>query len=469
MPPIGTKRNMVSSQASDEGTLPSMKPVAARSSINRKLSHLPSVEGDNSFAGLDTSVDGVLLESELAAIPYRSASQSSNAGLFDDDDFGMVQPSPISSSYSGTPQGGSYDSFEESGNFEPISTRIDDSESFSPLAAGTFAAGETGAFVPIGNTGAFSVDTAGEADIFINDADDSSFGPVPTSGDFGGPSNIDIPESRTHKLLDNVTSFFSRDKKKNKSDKAINEWLEVDENFEATSAGRDIGSWDNFSDGQEDEYTYEPEDDVATKQGRRRKGSSSEDEFLSDDDYLSDSSFKWKGGGASSRGGDTHEQVAKIRDSVIAQSNNDLFNKEIWFVALGASGSDHAGIKSFLAAHSHELAGATFINLECVGAGELSFIENEGIGFTRTADHRLQGLIHKISRATGIDIVGRQLTWRTTDLTPALRAGFRGITFMAFDGVAPVAWHQKTDTTAVIEPECIEATKDLIVEIIRNS
>ena len=357
-------------------------------------------------------------------------------------------------------------------------TRVEGSDSFSPLQAGTFSIGETGAFVPIGNTGSFSIKDAGEDDIFITDADDSSLQIKASAGDFETPSNIDIPSSRTHKLLDSVSDFFSRDKKKNKSGKAINEWLDVDEDFEATSAGRDIGSWDNFDDTKPrasassvpaalsrptlDEYDY---DDAIVDDGYYVDG---EDDYFSDADDT-DGGFKWKGGGASSSNVDTREQAAKIRDSVLSQSNADLLNKEIWFVALGASGADHAGMKAFLAAHEHELSGATFINIECVGAGELSYVECEGIGLTRTADHRLQGLLHKIARATDLDLIGRKLNWRTTDLTPALKAGFRGVTLMAFGGTAPVAWRQKEDTMAIIEPSCVEDASNLLVEIIRNS
>ncbi|NTU88682.1 MAG: hypothetical protein HGA54_02090 [Actinobacteria bacterium] len=301
----------------------------------------------------------------------------------------------------------------------------------SPLLAGTFAAGLTGAFVPVGATETFAAIDLPDSDMFIDDADDTFLGTMPVGGGFDTPTRIGIPESRTRKMMDNVSDFFSRSKKKSKKqDSDMGQWLGVARDYDATKAGRDIGSWERFDDEDSD----------------------------------------WKGGGASSYRKNTQKQVAEIRDAIVSMHDRDLMDKEVWFVALGAGGADNAGMRAFISQHSSELAGALFINIECVGTGDLYYVTKEGRGlFGGTSDHRLQTLARKASQSIGFDMYGRELSWRSTDATPAIKAGYRSLTLMGFDTIAPVAWRQKTDNCDLLEPDCIERVTDIVTEIVRNS
>ena len=70
---------------------------------------------------------------------------------------------------------------------------------------------------------------------------------------------------------------------------------------------------------------------------------------------------------------------------------NDLLDKEVWFVALGASNADNAGMRDFLKRHARDLTGALVINLQAVGAGELCYLAREGMPLRPgRSDHRLQ-------------------------------------------------------------------------------
>ena len=70
-------------------------------------------------------------------------------------------------------------------------------------------------------------------------------------------------------------------------------------------------------------------------------------------------------------------------------TDDRLISHDIWFVALGASDFDHAGMDNFLSKHRTDIRGAFLINLDCIGAGRLSILKNEGSINTRRADRRM--------------------------------------------------------------------------------
>ena len=352
--------------------------------------------------------------------------------LINDDAFGAPQVAPVSGDFRATPQN---PDFVEAAapQSRPGDTGSITSGSGELFRAGTFAAGETGAFIPVSDV---SYDGGPNDDMIVADADDSSIGTIPTVGDFDAPASIAIPESRTHRLMDNMSDFFSRGKKKQQrqQEKSASDWLGVEEDYNPTEAGRQIGSWDNFDDNNDDDNG-------------------------------------WKGGAVEYPDqvdeGDT--QAFDLRQDVEVKAISDLLDKEVWFVALGAHGAGNAGMKDFIARHAHDLNASMFINIDSVGAGEICYLDREGIGHGFSSDHRLQSMARKTAREIGGNIEVESLKWTTTDATPALRAGLRAITFMGFDRIAPVAWNQKGDDCSVLEPSRLELTADVITEIVQMS
>jgi hypothetical protein len=81
-------------------------------------------------------------------------------------------------------------------------------------------------------------------------------------------------------------------------------------------------------------------------------------------------------------------------------------------------------------------------------------------------DHRLQTLIGKIANELGESVEIESLDWADTDATPAMRNGVRAITIMGFDDTAPVSWHQRSDTSAIVEESRIDLVVDLVTEMI---
>ena len=189
-----------------------------------------------------------------------------------------------------------------------------------------------------------------------------------------------------------------------------------------------------------------------------------------------DDDFGWKGGGfldesesafAAAR---ARARASEIRESVVSMTESDLLDKEVWFVALGASAANNRGMQNFLELHGSELRGALIVNVECVGAGELRYLELEGKGKARSADRRLQSLVKSASRElTGQDMRPQRMTWRNTDATPAMRQGLRAISIMGFSGNVPAHWHWNSDTAGVVEEDNLEYMTKLLLKIIEQS
>lgn len=425
------------------------RPQAARDHAVSEAAGASDAEGSVRGAGNAPVKDAVdasqkrssNMDARLINLPDMSGGSSLDSHtrnaprLFMDDAFGKPQEAPIKSEYADTEQRASAmreatapaqsPAVDEAAGRDDSSASAQEGE-FSPFAGGTFAKGETGAFIPVGNTGAF---TALDADdeFVVDDADDSTIVNTPVVGDFDAPASIDIPESRAHRFLDRASDLFGGKRKKNQGEEvSASEWLGVDKDYDARKAGRDIGSWDNFDENDDD----------------------------------------WRGGAVSTDTSMQATTVMSLGDQVSSMARSSRLDKEVWFVALGAHGVGNAGMKNFLAKHSAELSNSLIINLDCVGAGEICFLEKEGMGYRMQGDHRLQTLIGKIANELGESVEIESLDWADTDATPAMRNGVRAITIMGFDDTAPVSWHQRSDTSAIVEESRIDLVVDLVTEMI---
>ena len=120
--------------------------------------------------------------------------------------------------------------------------------------------------------------------------------------------------------------------------------------------------------------------------------------------------------------------------------------------------------------YGEELRDALIINLDNVGAGQLSWVTSEGMARRYRANARLMGLAKRVSREHEILVKPRVYKGLSTDATPALARGFKAMTLMAFDSAGlPVNWHWKTDTSDQIEPEVVERATELVTHMIREA
>jgi hypothetical protein len=217
--------------------------------------------------------------------------------------------------------------------------------------------------------------------------------------------------------------------------RGVRDWLGVDSDFDAREKGKDIGSWDNFDD--EDDETG------------------------------------WKGGAASiddeSDPGYAASAAARIRRKVTMNVDRELVEKEVWFVATGAEEVGSVGMKAFLATYGHDLSEAVIINLETVGTGTLSYVTREGVTRRYEADRRLVGATRRAVRAADLPVRGREYRGSSTDATPALARGFRAMSIMAFDinGRLP-NWRWSTDIADAVSEDNLKTAVDLVAAIIKE-
>ena len=239
---------------------------------------------------------------------------------------------------------------------------------------------------------------------------------------------------------------LGRSKRGKAEDGDVKGWLGVDEGFDARKAGKEIGSWDKF--GGSGSGDDDDDDDAG---GLGWKGGWAGDDPIEDDDFASN-------------------EAARIRRRVTETIDRDLSEKEVWFVATGAEEVGTVGMQAFLAEFGDEIRDALIINLDNVGAGQLSWVTEEGMARRYRADRRLVSLAKRVSREQEILVKPRAYRGLSTDATPALARGFKAMTLMAFDSAGiPLNWHWKSDTSDQIEPEVVERVTALVTNMIREA
>lgn len=163
-------------------------------------------------------------------------------------------------------------------------------------------------------------------------------------------------------------------------------------------------------------------------------------------------------------------EEARLRESILRMADDELLCHDIWFVALGASSLDHAGIKAFLSEYRTNIRGAFLINLDSVGAGVPTVLTEEGLGGKRKADRRLVKLLTSTADDLHCPLAKKPRAWADTDATPAMRRSIRAATIMGMDeGGGPAFSHTADDVPENIDELQLVDICDLVTEAIRRS
>lgn len=159
-----------------------------------------------------------------------------------------------------------------------------------------------------------------------------------------------------------------------------------------------------------------------------------------------------------------------MRDAVLAMGDENLMAHDIWFVATGASAFDHAGVKDFLAANRKALRGAFVINLDCVGAGDLTILTHEGFGVQRRADRRLSSLLASVASDLHIGLGKLSRPWADTEATSLMRRSLRAVTIMGMgDNELPAFSGTAEDVCENVNDGNVADVSALVAEVIRRS
>lgn len=342
------------------------------------------------------------------------------------------------------------------------------------------AVGSTGSFAAVG---AELIEDAQEENAFVEDADDSVFDEGFTqTGAFAGPDYVEMPHSR-------VGRIFGRFGKKKKSieEQSISEWVDVDSSYEARSVGKERGSWESFR----------TEDDQATE--------------LIDVDYEAvqsegNNDRNWNGGAFSLQslrarvsGTARDQEIDEVDDlagmpvsperaslkravpqevKITEEINNEMrllrdfrhpdIDTEVWFVALGAEEALNSGMKAFIEEHRDELKGAMIVNLEGLGAGQLSFIEEEGQYRPNKVSSRLKRVLRQASEKSGISFATNKLLSRNTAAHVAAQNGFQAMTLAGMDGNQTAYYGSIDDRLDIIEPNTLEQNSRFVLDLLKS-
>jgi hypothetical protein len=160
--------------------------------------------------------------------------------------------------------------------------------------------------------------------------------------------------------------------------------------------------------------------------------------------------------------------------AAIVLSLADVFTREplerteYWALCTGCEEATLTGIKDFLKRHSDELRDAWFVDLECLGIGNLRYVTYEGMLKKYYSNSGLVRAAVDAAHAVGDPSIGSMsLTSGYTETAIVLGKGHKGITIMAFpEGAHDVPhWHQVSDKISNVDPEGLDRALRYIVTL----
>lgn len=347
------------------------------------------------------------------------------------------------------------------------------------------AVSATGSFSTVGGTGSFApvgdelVSDIAPEDRYIDDADDSAYDEEYTeTGAFAGPGYVDMPKSRAGRLFDR----FRRKGKKHKHEEevSVNEWVDVDEEYNARSVGKARGDWSSFRDEQEDQGDFV---DVDYTEGNNRRGwhggafslnrlrkgeEAQQDEAYQDDAAIDNGGYVDQSPALRIDGnGDTAEQINRELKKLQDFRHPDI-DTEVWFVGLGAEQYSHSGINAFLEEHADEMKGAIVINLEALGAGGLSCIEQEGAFKPYKISSRLKRVLRQASERSGVSYHTDRIVSRETPASIAMAQGIQAVTIAGMAEGNTALYSADNDIIENIDPKSLDEASDFVMAILKS-
>lgn len=332
-------------------------------------------------------------------------------------------------------------------------TRVKDTYENSPLnPVGSFAAGATESIKPI--TDEILKDVSPD-EMYVEDADDSDVEENYTdSGAPAGPDYVEMPQSRWQRFKQR----FSRKKKQQ---------LEYDDFDRPLGSTFDASTEDDFdvideshsSSVQSNSFETEIRSSSATTK-RANTQARSQDASQGE---------QWEGGAFSFdelSSAFTNSTSAAMDD--IYTFKNGGYNTEVWFVALGASAYDNGGVRAFYEKYAQQLHGAIFVDIEALGAGDLSLIYGDGSLKPTVTSGRLKRYVKKAQHVLQHPITEVRVC--TCEL-PGEVAAHLGCQHIQLAGTVQgsIAYYAtKDDTDQHISEETLEENVNYLCELART-
>ncbi|MDO4503444.1 MAG: hypothetical protein Q4D06_09780 [Coriobacteriia bacterium] len=150
----------------------------------------------------------------------------------------------------------------------------------------------------------------------------------------------------------------------------------------------------------------------------------------------------------------------------IREFHNPYIGTEVWFVALGAELADNAGMNAFLAEHGSDLRGSIIVELDALGAGELSYVESGGTLKTVKCSSRMKRAIRKATQISGVPV---KTVERSAAPSTTVFANSHGLTAMHLCGMEkgkPALLGQADDVVENVNEEILFENADFVMDLV---
>lgn len=352
----------------------------------------------------------------------------------------------------------------------------DPSLSGSISLAGSFASiGATGAAPALGEE---LFENASPDDLYIDDADDSAYQEqITETGAMAGPGYVEMPKSRFGRL-------FGKLRRKEKEQVSTpQEWLDVEDTFEAQEVGAARGSWESFRDdsvedlGQTTAFTpdyledaFDDEYDANMGSQPRYHGRPFEGGAFTPEEGEADLGETMAVPVSAFAEGLPADFVfeAQPEETVIEQFHAKRVDMEVWFVALGSELANNGGMRAFMDAHAADLKGSIIIELQGLGAGQLTLIDKEGTYGAKKASSRMKRLVKKAGQAVGLSVPTGTMEWMNSAAGYALKHGQQSMHLAGMDGRKPAFFAQADDVIENIDEDQLSLNADFVMELLQS-
>ncbi len=138
----------------------------------------------------------------------------------------------------------------------------------------------------------------------------------------------------------------------------------------------------------------------------------------------------------------------------------------MWAVSFGSEECGLRGSKRFARKHRAALFNAYLIDMEMVGAGELTVIEKEKT-VRRRHSAEVISLIEEAAKRLGVAMGRFVLRFGATDATSFSRLRLKAATILGIDDEEfPAKWHVLEDTPEGIDEACLRTTLNVCIECV---
>ena len=274
------------------------------------------------------------------------------------------------------------------------------------------------------------------------------------------------PRQRKTRNSQEKRGLFDRFRRKEKDlSDTPQEWLDVDDDFEARAVGKKRGGWESFRDDFEDDQ-YADFDEEEGGSNRWEGGAFSRLRLGHVDMHSGE------GADADEPEASTEEEADRVLNKEIEQIyhfRNPSYNTEIWFVAVGAEVELNDGARAFLNEHADDLRGAMIIEVESLGMGELCAASDEGLFRKIKASSRVKRYTRSATAATGVNIGSVSLAGSDSLASLAQKGGFQSMHLLGVEDGSPALKGSVDDVLENIDEEILEENVDFLMELLKHN